>query len=646
MSNKFSPRIWDFFLVFSIAPLLFACSWVSPSPNTPQPSTSPIVSPSPIVPIPSRTPATPNAFAILAHLDWDTTALFIRPGQQFEVSATGSWSVSLDENPYGPGGGDKFEPDAILPSAPIGALLGRIGNNPPFVIGEHLITTAEFGGELQFRINDQPEALSDNTGTLEVAVVLGPEPLIPTQILTNENDGYRVLIPAEYQAVIYDKGMCLTVSGAWMMACHVASAYIEVIDTGGWMLSQVADEVAAQGNPDIPVKRTSLTVSGLEALLLDDIYTYDVLRKVVIVNGERTYILTFVPWNDQMEDFPRLENLYNTMISSFTFLPKPEVAVSPESEIQSYISAVNPVTIYSGPGFEYPPAGILEAGAAAGVIGGQEVEYWPDRWLKITCPEGLAGECWILWDMNSLYSYEGTPVTLNIPDPATLRIEYTNTYTSPDERWQALATESEQVSLDGDLAFFFYVEFSVTSLEDGTTWKPVSEWHVAGLGHEPAPRPFHWSQNGRYLYYTNDVVPDGGCGFFANSGESLDRLDLSDGSVAVMRPPHIHWILAISPDETRISYLDGDQLIVRDMAAAYGEETTEGHSIQWRIPLNIVSPEVVSQIGWSPDGKQVLVTVTEIASNCQPVRATEWALEVPTREFKKGTTIIYPTPAP
>ncbi|HSF82750.1 MAG TPA: hypothetical protein VLA49_16055, partial [Anaerolineales bacterium] len=36
----------------------------------------------------------------------------------------------------------------------------------------------------------------------------------------------------------------------------------------------------------------------------------------------------------------------------------------------------------------------------------------------------------------------------------------------------------------------------------------------------------------------------------------------------------------------------------------------------------------VSQIDWSPDGQQVLVTVADIAGDCQPARATEWRLDI------------------
>ena len=324
MSRKFFRRFSYLFLLLSTVLVLTACNRFTQPPDSPQPSPTLPVSPTLAAPTPTQTTPVPHTFAILAERGWDSTALFVRPGQQLEITATGSWNDGLEDTPHGPGGTDKYEPESFLASAPIGALLGRIGDNPPFEIGEHTIMTAEFGGELLLSINDHPEALSDNTGTLEVSVSLGPEPAIPAQLLTNELDGYRVLVPAGYQAVIYKNSICLTLNEAWMMACHVANAFIEVSDAGGRTLNQVADEVAADANPDILVKRTNLAISGIEAIQLDDIYTYDVLRKVVIVYDDRIYTLTFVPWNDTLEDFARLENLYNTIIHSLTFLPQLE----------------------------------------------------------------------------------------------------------------------------------------------------------------------------------------------------------------------------------------------------------------------------------------------------------------------------------
>lgn len=309
---------------------LTACS-STPTPTITAASPVPeiVASPTTALPTPAAISTAQQTYIISADRGWDSVGMYVRQGQQFEISATGSWSNGPEENPIGPAGGEGFEPDSILPSAPTGALIGRIGGNPPFEVGEQATLTADFGGEIYLTINEDPQALSDNSGSLEVTVAFGPKPATPTQLLTNELDGYRLLVPAGYQAVIYENGMCLTQSEAWMMACHVANVLIEVSEASGRSLSQVADEAAAQGNPDIPVRRTDLVVSGVEAIRLDDIYSYDLLRKVVMVSDGRVYILTFVPWGEEVEDFARLEDIYNTVIDSFAILPSPDAAVLP-----------------------------------------------------------------------------------------------------------------------------------------------------------------------------------------------------------------------------------------------------------------------------------------------------------------------------
>ena len=105
-----------------------------------------------------------------------------------------------------------------------------------------------------------------------------------------------------------------------MLLCHNASVIIEVSDTAGHSLTQVADEAAVMGVPDLMV-RTSLTVSGEEAILLDNVLGVDVLRIVAIVHDDRAYILTFVGWHENQEETSPLGILYNTIINSFEFLP-------------------------------------------------------------------------------------------------------------------------------------------------------------------------------------------------------------------------------------------------------------------------------------------------------------------------------------
>ncbi len=321
-------RALSFFVACWLA--LAACTSVDPTGN-PTP-TALLVQATPSS-RPTSTPASPDApeaqtFEIRAGNSWDSTGIYLRPGQPFEILVSGSWTDGQGPAGFGPAGGDSFSSVAPLPSVPIGALIGRIGFNPPFLIGDGLSMVADFGGELWLSINEAAEGLFDNDGSLAVSISLGADPSALTLLFTNDLDGYRLLIPADYQAVIYSNSLCLTLAGARMLACHVANAFIETAETAGRTLEQVADETAAQGNPDIPVRRTELTVSGIPAVLLDDIYGVDVMRKVVMVTAERAYTLTFIPWNEELEAFPAIEFLYDTVIRSFSTLDPPQEIVS------------------------------------------------------------------------------------------------------------------------------------------------------------------------------------------------------------------------------------------------------------------------------------------------------------------------------
>lgn len=46
------------------------------------------------------------------------------------------------------------------------------------------------------------------------------------------------------------------------------------------------------------------------------------------------------------------------------------------------------------------------------------------------------------------------------------------------------------------------------------------------------------------------------------------------------------------------------------------------------------------------DSQKVLVTVADIAGNCQPAQATEWELDVNSGDFVEGTKMFFPTQTP
>jgi hypothetical protein len=183
---------------------------------------------------------------------------------------------------------------------------------------------------------------------------------------------------------------------------------------------------------------------------------------------------------------------------------------------------------------------------------------------------------------------------------------------------------------------------------------PVSEWHVAGLGEEQAPRPFHWSKDGRFLYFTSLIYPDGACTFYNNIGESLERLDLTDGSMAAVQGYPALGIAAISPDESMIAHITAQpfiggpryHLLVRDLETAYTKGGDMRGSTKWMIWLDKFPQENISRIAWSPDNRKVLVTVTEVADNCQPSSVAEWELDVETGEFLQVSNTVLPTATP
>ena len=127
----------------------------------------------------------------------------------------------------------------------------------------------------------------------------------------------------------------------------------------------------------------------------------------------------------------------------------------------------------------------------------------------------------------------------------------------------------------------------------------VDAWAPYGLGYT-VPRPFHWSNDGNYLYATNDPAPDG-CALFVN-GSDLKRVDLSNGQVTQIVEPVGLW-LSLSPDETKLAYLswEGNRpLIVRDLAS--GAENA--------IKLPTGDPNwQAGNVVWSPDGDSLILTI-------------------------------------
>lgn len=68
--------------------------------------------------------------------------------------------------------GSKHDPAAVLPSAPIGALLARVGAGPWFVAGSSYSGVVSGSGRLFLLYNDDPGTYSDNGGAYSASITV------------------------------------------------------------------------------------------------------------------------------------------------------------------------------------------------------------------------------------------------------------------------------------------------------------------------------------------------------------------------------------------------------------------------------------------------------------------------------------------
>jgi hypothetical protein len=107
---------------------------------------------------------------VIANAGWVDTQVDVKPGYEVEFFASGSWSMEGTRYITGPAGRPGIlNPIAVVPSAPLGSLVGCIGQSC-FLVG---VTSAHEGvGRIYLAINDGPDWYVDNTGALLVSIKL------------------------------------------------------------------------------------------------------------------------------------------------------------------------------------------------------------------------------------------------------------------------------------------------------------------------------------------------------------------------------------------------------------------------------------------------------------------------------------------
>jgi len=174
-------------------------------------------------------------------------------------------------------------------------------------------------------LSTQPPLPSPTATARKTTSPPSPTPAPATTMFTNEDVGFSFRFPSDYHIITYSGGsLCLTLAqlDGRPSSCHVANAYIETRNAEGQTLQDLTDVIAGQGNPTVPVLRTPIEIGNEPAVLLDDIYTYDVLRKVVVIHDGLIVELTFLPWGEGSGEFPTTQSLYTIVTDSFTFLER------------------------------------------------------------------------------------------------------------------------------------------------------------------------------------------------------------------------------------------------------------------------------------------------------------------------------------
>ena len=150
-----------------------------------------------------------------------------------------------------------------------------------------------------------------------------PTPTSDTKLLTNAEEGYCLLYPAEAVSNSNMPGWVVInpatgpgdVPGdAWV--------YIQVQDAAGKTAAQFVDEQVAALGEGFNISTSEVSVHSEQAVVVDGLPGVDSNRQVFIVHDGRLYNLVFMPWFPNPAAPTPLENLYATVVDTFHFLPQ------------------------------------------------------------------------------------------------------------------------------------------------------------------------------------------------------------------------------------------------------------------------------------------------------------------------------------
>lgn len=120
----------------------------------------------------ATSPANGQKVTVSGKNQWTNTGIVVQRGERLMFNASGEIRIAGPNSPANSvAGASETNQANPLPSAATGALIGRIGNGQPFLIGNQSQVPAPASGQLFLGINDSH--LPDNEGEFQVEVRRG-----------------------------------------------------------------------------------------------------------------------------------------------------------------------------------------------------------------------------------------------------------------------------------------------------------------------------------------------------------------------------------------------------------------------------------------------------------------------------------------
>lgn len=88
------------------------------------------------------------------------------------ILANGQWSHDNGISLYDADGMGVYDDNALLPTAKVGMLIGKIGDSQPFIIGTNTVFVAARNGHLYLSMNDARHTFVDNQGEIAVQIMV------------------------------------------------------------------------------------------------------------------------------------------------------------------------------------------------------------------------------------------------------------------------------------------------------------------------------------------------------------------------------------------------------------------------------------------------------------------------------------------